>query len=120
MGYFTDALSKYADFTGRATRQQYWMFILFYIIFYVLCLVVDVVIGTNGIVSMLYGLGMLIPTLSVAARRLHDTDRTGGWQLISIIPLIGFLVLLFFYCSRGTGDNKYGPALQPTKAIQSM
>ncbi|MCP5208198.1 MAG: DUF805 domain-containing protein [Hahellaceae bacterium] len=110
MEYFTDALKKYAEFTGRATRQQYWMYILFYFIIYIACVVVDSVIGTF-IFSTICSLGLLIPSISIATRRLHDTGRSGWWQLIALIPLIGAIVLLVFLVQSSHPDNEYGPAV---------
>ena len=107
MEYFTGALKKYADFTGRARRKGYWMFILFYMIFYVLLAVVDSLIGTM-LLSSLYALAMFIPTISIAARRLHDTGRTGWWQLIAIIPLLGAIILIVFLVQDGHEENKFG------------
>lgn len=108
MEYFTDALKQYATFTGRATRQQYWMFILFYVIFYVVAVVIDAVLGTM-ILTTIYVLGLLVPSIAVAARRLHDTGRTGWWQLISLIPIIGAIVLIVFLVQDSSADNDYGP-----------
>lgn len=104
MDYFIGALKKYADFTGRARRKEYWMFILVY-------MVIAIILGFVGseIISALFGLAMLIPSISIAARRLHDTGRTGWWQLISLIPLIGFIVLLVFLVQDSLDDNQYGP-----------
>lgn len=109
MDFFTDALKKYAEFSGRATRQQYWMFVLFYLIFYIVLLVIDAVLGT-AVLALLFSLGMLIPSLSCAVRRLHDTGRSGWLMLLSLIPLIGAIVLLIFLCQGSRGDNQYGPA----------
>ena len=95
MEYFTDALKKYAQFSGRATRQEYWMYVLFYFIIYIACIVVDSVIGTF-IFTAVCALGLLVPSISIATRRLHDTGRTGWWQLIALIPLVGAIVLLVF------------------------
>ena len=110
MEYFTDALKRYADFTGRATRQDYWMYILFYIIFYIWLIIVDVVLGTL-VLTGIFALAMLVPSLSIAARRLHDTGRTGWWQLIAFIPLIGAIILLFFLVQDSDDDNEYGAYL---------
>ena len=108
MEYFTDALKKYIDFTGRATRKQYWMFVLFYLIFYVVCVVVDAVLGT-AIISLIYSLALLVPSISVAARRLHDTSRTGWWQLIVFVPLLGVIILIVFLAQDSHPDNQFGP-----------
>ncbi len=108
MDYLTDALKKYADFTGRATRKQYWMFVLFYAIIYAVLAVIDVLLGTLFL-AVVYSLVFLIPNISIAARRLHDTGRTGWWQLIGIVPVIGLIVLIFFLVQESQDDNEYGP-----------
>ena len=108
MEYFIGALKRYADFTGRAKRQEYWMFILFYVIFYLMLSVIDAVIGTP-VLSSLYSLALFIPSISIAARRLHDTSRSGWWQLIALIPLIGAIVLIVFLVQDSHEDNEYGP-----------
>ncbi|MFT6992069.1 MAG: uncharacterized membrane protein YhaH (DUF805 family) [Paraglaciecola sp.] len=103
MDYFTDALKKYADFTGRARRKEYWMFILIY-------LIINIVLAVLGldIISMLVGLALLVPSISIAARRLHDTGRTGWWQLIALIPIVGFIILIVFLAQDGHETNDYG------------
>lgn len=107
MEYFISALKQYADFNGRATRQQYWMYILFYIIIAIAVGVVDGLLGTMALTGI-YGLGMLIPSISICTRRLHDTGRSGWWQLIALIPLIGGIVLLVFLVQESkTIDNQY-------------
>ena len=104
MDYFIGALKKYADFTGRARRQEYWMFILIYMI-------INIVLAILGleVISALVGLGLLIPSISIAARRLHDTGRSGWWQLILLIPLIGFIVFIIFTVQDSHDANDYGP-----------
>ena len=110
MNWYVECWKKFGDFTGRARRTEYWMFVLFNLIASVLIAVVDGVLGTSGALGGLYSLAVLIPNLSVAARRLHDTDRSGWWQLIALIPLIGFIILLVFLCSDSQpGDNRFGP-----------
>lgn len=108
MEYFIAALKKYADFTGRARRKEYWMFILFYVIFYVVASIIDAVIGTI-LITTIFALGMLIPSISAAARRLHDTSRSGWWQLLSLIPIVGTIVLIVFLAQDSHADNQYGP-----------
>lgn len=107
MEYFTGALKKYADFTGRARRKEYWMFVLFYLIFYIVLSVIDSFIGSM-ILSGLFSLALLVPSISIAARRLHDTGRTGWWQLIALIPLLGTIVLIVFLAQDSHDENKYG------------
>jgi uncharacterized membrane protein YhaH (DUF805 family) len=111
MNYFLDAFKQYATFTGRATRTQYWMFVLFYVIFYVVLSIIDNVLGTM-ILALIFSLALLIPSISIAARRLHDTGRSGWWQLIVLIPVIGFIVLIVFLVLESQGDNEYGAAPQ--------
>lgn len=108
MEYFNDALKKYATFEGRATRTQYWMYILFYTIFSIVLNIVDYVLGTFFLVTI-FGLGLLIPSISICARRLHDTGRSGWWQLILFIPLLGVIVLLIFMVLDSDEENEYGP-----------
>ena len=102
MNYFIAALKKYADFNGRASRSEYWYFVLFYIIIYVVGSFIDGVIGLP-ILTMLVSLGLLIPSLAVAIRRMHDVGKSGWFILIPIYSLI--LVL-----TKGDeGTNEYGP-----------
>lgn len=109
MEHFLSVVKQYANFQGRARRQEYWMFILFYFIFYVGAVIIDSITGI-GLLALIYSLALLVPSLSVAARRLHDTGRTGWWQLLLLIPLIGAIVLIIFLVQDSTpGDNQYGP-----------
>jgi len=88
--YFTNSLNKYAEFSGKESRKSYWMFYLFY-------LVISIVLGfVSSWLSIIFALGMMVPSLSMGARRLHDTGRSGWWQLIALIPLIGIIVLIVF------------------------
>jgi uncharacterized membrane protein YhaH (DUF805 family) len=99
---------NYATFQGRAPRAEYWYFVLFNVIVSVVLNVIDGMIGTQ-VLSSLYGLAVLLPGIAVATRRLHDTDRSGWWQLLWLVPIIGLIVLLIWFCTRGTqGDNRFG------------
>ena len=116
MSWFLLALNKYATFTGRSRRSEYWFFGLFYLIFVVALAFVDGLAGTYdqasgaGLFSSIFALALFIPSLAVAVRRLHDTDRSGWWLLISLIPLIGAIVILVFVLMDSTpGENRYGP-----------
>jgi uncharacterized membrane protein YhaH (DUF805 family) len=109
MEYITAALSQYADFNGRTKRRNYWMFFLFYTVFYILVTIVDTFL-TGGVLTSIYVLVFLIPTLSIAARRLHDIGRTGWWQLIGLIPIVGWIVVIVFLAQPSQGDNIYGAA----------
>jgi uncharacterized membrane protein YhaH (DUF805 family) len=95
--------TKYATFNGRAKRPECWYFVLFSFIVGIVAGVIDAVIGSS-VVGGLLGLALLLPSLAVAARRLHDTNRSGWWILFGIIPVIGTITLLVFYCQ----DSKDG------------
>ena len=110
MNWYLAALKKYAEFKGRSRRMEFWMFALFYWIGVVVLMVVEGFIGLAGILSGLFALGHLVPNIAVTIRRLHDTDRSGWWLLIVLVPAIGFIVLLVFMCMDGTaGANRFGP-----------
>ena len=109
MNYYTDVLKKYAVFSGRARRKEYWMFVLFNIIIASLLLVLDSSLET-GILNGLYSLAILIPSIAVGVRRLHDSGRTGWWYFIIFVPFIGAIVfLIFMVLDSKPGDNQYGP-----------
>lgn len=106
--------NKYAHFRGRARRPEFWYFALFnFIAQLVLGLIDSVVFGLGDVspLSNLYGLAVLVPSLAVGARRLHDTGRSGWWQLLVLIPIVGIIVLIVWWASRGKDEaNEYGPA----------
>lgn len=104
----SDALSKYATFRGRSSRSAYWWFYLFNILILIAALLVDLALGTSGIIYGLVGLGLLLPNLAVAARRLHDSGHSAWWLLIGILPLIGAIVLLVFTLQRSEPPNQWG------------
>lgn len=98
--------SKYADFNGRAGRPEFWWFFLFEI------LAGYAAATINETVGVLFSLGVLLPSLAVGTRRLHDTHRSGWWQLLIFIPLIGLIVLIIFWAQEGLAtDNRYGTRL---------
>ena len=113
--WYMQVLKKYAVFSGRARRKEYWFFILWYVVISIGLAIIDAVaglrIGDAGILQGLYALALLIPSLAVTVRRLHDTGRTGWWLLIILIPLIGLIVLLvFMFLDSEPGENAYGPS----------
>jgi uncharacterized membrane protein YhaH (DUF805 family) len=109
MNWYLQALSKYAVFGGRSHRTEYWMFVLFNLIFAIGLGFVDGLFGTGGILGLIYNLAILIPALAVSVRRLHDTNRSGWWLLIGLVPVIGVIVLiLFFVMDSDPGNNEYG------------
>lgn len=110
MNWYLEVLKKYTVFTGRARRTEYWMFVLFNIIISFLLGLIEGMMGGVGVIGTLYGLLVLIPGIAVTVRRLHDTDRSGWWLLIALIPLIGGIVLLIFMIQdSNSGQNQYGP-----------
>jgi uncharacterized membrane protein YhaH (DUF805 family) len=109
VNYYLAVLKNYAGFSGRARRAEYWQFVLFNVIAAVVLFVIGLVIKFPYL-ALLYDLAVLIPGLAVAVRRLHDTDRSGWWFLLVLIPLVGPIVLLVFAClDSQPGPNKYGP-----------
>ena len=116
MKWYLKVLRQYADFNGRARRTEYWMFILFNLIFASIATVLDNVLGLTigefpyGYLYFLYALAIIVPSLAVAVRRLHDIGKSGWMILVTLIPLIGaiwFLVLLV--TDSKPGANQYGP-----------
>ena len=105
-----DGFDHYTKFDGRAARPAYWWWFLFSILVAIGANIIDAILGTWGVVNGLAALALLLPGLSVSIRRLHDTDHSGWWILIGLIPIIGFIVLLVFYLrDSDPGENKYGP-----------
>jgi len=106
-----EPLKKYAQFSGRSRRKEYWLYTLFYVVITFLTFYVDAVMGEGeGVLSLLLWLLLLVPGVAVIVRRLHDIDRSGWWSLILVIPLIGPIVILVFMCLDGTsGNNRFGP-----------
>jgi uncharacterized membrane protein YhaH (DUF805 family) len=110
-------LSKYTVFSGRASRSEFWYFVLFTFIGGLIATVVDIMIFNyswelNGPVYIIFEILILIPSISVAARRLHDIDKSGWWQLI-VITIIGIIFLIFWFAQKGTKKkNKYGKPIR--------
>jgi uncharacterized membrane protein YhaH (DUF805 family) len=110
MNWYLEVLKKYAVFEGRARRKEYWIFFLINLVITFVLAFLEGLAGGPGIVSAIYSLAVLIPGIAVSIRRLHDTDRSGWWLLIALIPVIGTIVLLVFMALDGTpGANQYGP-----------
>ncbi len=127
---FVDAVKsgfgKYVTFSGRAARSEYWWWVLFVVILSIIGFAIDGIINpasvttemgdgtvgvssTGGPVSMIISLAMLLPGLAVSVRRLHDIDKSGWWILIGLVPLVGFILLIVWYCTKGTmGSNRFG------------
>ena len=100
------AFSNYATFSGRARRSEYWWFFLFNLIVAVL---LALVMGGNNLANSLWSLATLLPSLAVGARRLHDIDRAGWWLLVGFVPVLGWLLLIYWFATKGTlGPNRFG------------
>jgi uncharacterized membrane protein YhaH (DUF805 family) len=115
MNWYLQVLKKYAEFGGRARRKEYWMFALFNVIFLIVAIILDNVLGTTigvlpyGVFYFLYALAVLLPGLAVGVRRLHDVGKSGWMMLIGLIPLIGAIWLLVLVCTDSqVGTNKWG------------
>jgi uncharacterized membrane protein YhaH (DUF805 family) len=122
MHWYTDVVfKKYAVFHGRATRPEYWWFWLADLIVAVVVGIVVLVVSGSGTAAQgsinIYNLAVLLPTLGLAIRRLHDTNRSGWWVLIGIIPIIGWIWILVLMASASdSGPNRYGPNPQAGQA----
>lgn len=128
--------SKYATFTGRAGRSEFWWFVLFNLIARIVARIVDGILfggpmvmmqhghgygmwevySPGGIVTGIVMLGLILPQLAVGARRLHDIGRSGWWQLIVLIPLLGWLLLLYWFVQPSSGPNTHGEGPEPATA----
>ena len=104
----TVVMQKYANFSGRAIRSEYWWFILADSIAYLVLVIVDYVLGAQLLTAIL-SLALLIPSIAVGVRRLHDLDKSGWWLLLGFVPIIG-LILIYWFAQPGTpGANRFGP-----------
>ena len=110
--------SNYVNFSDRACRSEYWFWTLFVFLADIATWIVDTAVGVQ-VTSSLFNLAVLLPGIAIGVRRLHDLDRTGWWLLIVFIPLIGWIVLLIWYCSKGTeGPSRFGPDRLATLGAQ--
>lgn len=116
MKWYLKVLKQYADFNGRARRTEYWMYVLFNMIFVIIAVVLDKILGLRfkpeipyGFIYLIYALATFVPGLAVLVRRLHDIDKSGWWFFIGAIPIIGGIWLLILCATEGTpGRNEYG------------
>jgi uncharacterized membrane protein YhaH (DUF805 family) len=110
MEWYLKVLKNYVVFQGRARRKEYWMFCLFSLIVTIVLAILQTIAGMPSVLTGLYSLVTLLPSLAVAVRRLHDTGRSAWWILIGLIPLVGGIILLVFTCQDSQeNDNQYGP-----------
>lgn len=113
MDDFQDAVrtcfEKYVEFVGTAGRPEFWYFVLFVLLGNVALGIVDAILfGNGGFLGALFGLATFVPSIAVGARRLHDIGKSGWWQLIALVPVVGFLVLLYFYVQPSGSPGQYG------------
>lgn len=120
MSCYLDVLTRYAEFSGRARRKEFWLFAVVNFLVTLVFGFIDLALGLVseeagiGLLSGLYSLAVLIPYLAVTVRRLHDTGRTGWWLLIGLIPLLGPIVLLvLMLLDSDPAENRYGPPPGP-------
>jgi len=110
MGWYLQVLKKGVVFTGRARRKEYWVFILINMTVISVLMIIEAVAGIQDILSGLYNMAVAIPVSAVATRRLHDTGRSGWWQFLILVLVIGWIPLLIWLSKDSDkGDNKYGP-----------
>jgi uncharacterized membrane protein YhaH (DUF805 family) len=110
MQWYLKVLRNYTNFKGRARRKEYWMFMLFYTIFSLIVTIIDSTLHLNEVLTGIYTLVFALPSLAVGARRLHDIGKSGWWQLLGIIPLIGDIILIVMMCKDSqSGPNRFGP-----------
>jgi uncharacterized membrane protein YhaH (DUF805 family) len=113
MNEFLAVIKNYASFSGRAGRREFWMFYLVYILIFIAISIVSAILPSSiaivfSILTLVFALGMFIPTLAVSVRRLHDTDHSGWWLLISLIPLAGLYILYLLIIEGTQGPNRFG------------
>jgi uncharacterized membrane protein YhaH (DUF805 family) len=103
-------IERFAQFTGRAGRAEYWWFFLANLIVALILAALSRASIIFTILYVVYSLAVLIPSIAVGIRRLHDTNKSGWWMLLYLVPVVGFIVLLVFFVMEGTpGPNQYGP-----------
>ena len=116
MHWLTGPITKYAVWKGRATRSEYWYFILITTLITVGLTMIDLAVGTydeetnQGLISGLFSLFIFLPSIAVFVRRLHDAGRSGWWFWVLLVPLVGLIVILVFFCTDSQEEaNQYGP-----------
>ena len=101
--------AKYVDWNGRAQRSEYWWWVLFVIIVSIVLTIIDIAVLRGQLLSSLWSLATLLPGLFVGVRRLHDLDKSGWWWLIVLVPIIGILLLLYWFVQPSQeGENRFG------------
>ncbi|MEH7451639.1 DUF805 domain-containing protein [Gottfriedia acidiceleris] len=109
MEWYLKVLKNYVVFNGRARRTEYWMFFLFNAIITIILSILQSIANIDNVLTGIYGLLTILPSLAVGARRLHDSGKSGWWLLIGLIPFIGTIILIIFFClDSEEGDNRFG------------
>ncbi|MGW0845072.1 DUF805 domain-containing protein [Streptomyces sp. NPDC002787] len=109
MNWFVEVLKKYAVFSGRARRQEYWMFTLISSLIYLGLVILGLAMDTE-VPEIVFAVAIFLPSLAVSVRRLHDTGRSGWWVLIGLVPCVGLIFTIIFMATEGQRDaNQYGP-----------
>ena len=118
MDWYLKVLKNYTVFKGRARRKEYWMFVLVNVVISIILSLIEAFADPmEGVLTGIYSLLILLPCLAVGVRRLHDTGRSGWWLLLALIPIIGTIILIVFYCQDSKPDeNQYG--LNPKTASE--
>ena len=106
----SSCFTQYVGFSGRARRSEYWFFALFAFLVYLVAALFDYWLGSGSVLSLLVVLGLFLPSLAVGVRRLHDTDRSGWWLLIGLVPFGGIVTLVFSCMDSQPFPNRYGPS----------
>jgi len=115
----SSGFSNYVNFSDRACRSEYWWWFLFVLIVQVVTNIIDAVIGIQ-LTTVIFSLAVLVPGIALGVRRLHDLDRSGWWLLLGLIPLVGAIVLLIWFCTEGSeGPNRFGPDRLATLGAQA-
>ena len=121
MHWYTDVIRRYTDFDGRADRPEFWWFALINLIISVVIWSVGIALfgfATGEFLAIVYGLATLLPSLGVQIRRLHDTNKSGWWIVVSLVPFVGGIILIVLLAIAGTpGPNRYGPQPAPRQAL---
>jgi len=109
-GWYGYTFAKYATFAGRARRTEFWYFTLINMIVSIVIGIIDGDFDEFSKLSLIFSVVTFLPSIAVGARRLHDIGRTGWWQLLWFVPIIGWIVVIVFFATKGdVGDNQYGP-----------
>ena len=123
MSWYISVFRNYDDFSGRARRKEYWLFLLINMVIMCVAAILDYVVGTHevtrfGVLGLLWLAAIAVPSWAVGVRRLHDSGRSGWWLLVSLVPFIGPLAIIVLILLPGTpGENEYGRNPRPQLAV---